>query len=87
MTAASTEAGAPSRALFARVGEALCGEHWVAALAGTLQVSRRTVQRWQDGTEEVPEGVWRELYEMLRQQAVENARLSYAVMQRLYPDV
>jgi len=72
--------------MIAEVGEALCGEHWVTGLAGALRVSRRTVQRWHDGSEAVPEGVWRELYEALRQQATENARLSYAVMQRLYPD-
>ncbi len=42
-------------------------------------------RRWQDGTEEVPEGVWRELYEMLRQAQIENARLSYLVMERIQP--
>jgi predicted transcriptional regulator len=71
--------------MIAEIGQALCGDHWVAALAAGLQVNRRTVQRWQDGSEEVPEGVWRELYEMLRQQAVENARLSYLVMERIQP--
>jgi hypothetical protein len=73
-------------ALIAEVGFALFGHNWVSTMSETLGVNRRTVQRWQDGTEEVPEGVWRDLYEMLRQQAVENARLSYAVMQRLHPN-
>jgi hypothetical protein len=72
--------------MIAEIGQALCGDHWVAALAAACQVNRRTVQRWRDGTEEVPEGVWRELYEMLRQAQIENARLSYAVMQRLHPN-
>jgi hypothetical protein len=70
----------------AEIGAALFGPRWVRPLADALGNDRRIVQRWNVGSEPIPEGVWRELYEMLRQQAVENARLSYHLMMKLYPE-
>ena len=71
--------------LLPEIGEWLWGGHWRGALAVELDVNPRRVRAWAAGEEPVPEGVWRELYEMLRQQAVENARLSGAVMAMIYP--
>ena len=65
--------------MIAEIGEHLCGAHWVTPLAAALNVNRRTVQRWQDGTEAVPAGVWRDLAYLLFCQATENVRLSDAV--------
>ncbi len=67
------------------IGEALWGEEWRPLLAAALNVNPRRVRAWAAGEEPVPEGVWCDLYELLRQQAVENARLSHAIMRELYP--
>ncbi len=67
------------------IGEALYGPRWRLEMAAALDVNPRRVRAWAAGEEPVPEGVWRELYQMLVEQAHENARLSYAVMERLYP--
>lgn len=72
--------------LFAEVSEALTMATIAMPLHAALDVNPRRVRAWAAGEEPVPEGVWRELYEMLRQQAVENARLSHAVMLQLYPE-
>ena len=66
--------------LFRSVADALGRD-----LSSTLDVNPRRVRAWAAGEEPVPEGVWRELYELLRQQAAENDRLSYAIMAMLYP--
>lgn len=68
------------------IGEWLYGPHWEAPLARALEVNRRRVSYWTAGREEVPEGVWRELYQMLVERAHENARLSWLVMRELHPD-
>ena len=63
--------------LLPEVGDALWGgKEWQHEMAVALGVNPRRVRAWVAGEEPVPEGVWRELHEMLRQQAVENARLS-----------
>jgi hypothetical protein len=40
-------------------GRLLFGEeHWRAGLEKLLQVNRRTLQRWLNGQNEIPDGVW-----------------------------
>lgn len=71
------------------IGEAAMAqppEDWQAQLVALLDVNPRRLRAWLAGEEPVPDGVWRELYEMLRQRQVENARLSYAIMAALYPN-
>lgn len=75
--------------LFTCVGEALWvadGRSWRDQLAEALNVNPRRVRAWAAGEEKVPEGVWRELCEMLRQQAIENAQISGQIMRLLYPE-
>ena len=45
---------------------ALYGPRWQSDLARDLQVSDRTVRRWDAGANDVPEGVWDELRALLR---------------------
>jgi hypothetical protein len=71
----------------AEVGQWLYGDDWRRELVHKLDVQPRRVRAWASGKEPVPAGVWRELYEALRQNQVEIARLSYAVMTILHPDV
>jgi hypothetical protein len=73
-------------ASLAEIGAALYGPRWVRPLADALGNDRRLVQRWNAGSEPIPEGVWRDLYEMLRQRSIEHARLSYHLMQRFHPN-
>lgn len=60
------------------VGGTLYGENapWGARMADDLRVNRRTIQRWIDGTEIMPTGVWLELDMMLlaRLPDIERAR-------------
>lgn len=45
--------------LLAWAGRILYGEeHWRVSLADMLQVNRRSMQRWLNGTQPVPIGVW-----------------------------
>jgi hypothetical protein len=37
------------------------GEEWQAPLARDLAVNARTMRRWAAGTEEIPQGIWRDL--------------------------
>ncbi len=64
------------------IADALYGRYgWTPTrFAHVFDVNPRRVRAWLTGEEPVPEGVWRELYEMLQRQARENARLSGAVL-------
>lgn len=55
---------------FAEIGEALYGPSWRIRLSQELEVSERTVRRWQDGTSEIPEGVAGDLAKICRRQAI-----------------
>lgn len=70
----------------AEVGQWLYGDNWKRELVDGLDVNPRRVRAWASGEEPVPDGVWRELYEALRQQQIELARLSGAVMRELHPN-
>jgi hypothetical protein len=61
MTAGHIEAGAPERALFARVGAALYGPNWQGCMARALGVSDRSVRYWLIGDHPIPARVWRDL--------------------------
>jgi hypothetical protein len=61
LTTASIEAGAPERALFARVGAALYGVTWQGSMARALGVSDRMVRYWLAGEHPIPAGVLAEL--------------------------
>ncbi len=55
--------------LLEQTGRALYGDEWLARLEDDLDVSRRTMGRWLSGRDEVPAGVWRELFDLVRTQA------------------
>ncbi len=57
MTTATSNTGAPSRALFVRLGHALYGPSWQHAMAEALGVSPRTVRYWVAGRA-IPASVW-----------------------------
>lgn len=46
------------------IGNTLYGANapWGNRMANDLDVNRRTIQRWLDGTEITPRGIWDELY-------------------------
>ena len=50
-----------SKELLKRVGEFLYGEQWQAPLARDIRVGERSMRRWIAGTDEIPNGVWRDL--------------------------
>lgn len=49
------------------VGLALYGEQWQRQMAADLDVNDRTLRRWVSGDAEPPEGVRRQLRQMLEQ--------------------
>lgn len=53
--------------LLRRVGAALYGSRWQAALAGDLGVNDRTMRRWVSGEWPVPERAWGELRQLVTQ--------------------
>jgi hypothetical protein len=54
---------------FQKCGEALFGTHWRVELAAALNVSERTVRRWEKGLFEIPDGVWEDLKHLLGKRA------------------
>lgn len=70
------------RELLAAVGEALFGAgHWKAELADALGVGRRPLLRWLAG-EAIPEGVWRDLQQLLAERTQTMNRLLEAIETR-----
>jgi hypothetical protein len=50
-----------SKELLKRIGEFLYGEQWQAPLARDISVGDRSMRRWAAGTDEIPNGVWRDI--------------------------
>lgn len=55
----------------AQAGQLLYGDWWHTRLAHALGVARKTVQRWANGEQPVPAGVWGDLKALLEQHAGE----------------
>lgn len=53
----------PDAVLLRQIGEALYGQAWQAELSREINVSDRSMRRWAAGTDEVPEGVWRDIHD------------------------
>jgi hypothetical protein len=47
--------------LLRSVGEQLYGKHWDQLLPAALRVSYTTLRRWNNGSQPIPKGVWRDL--------------------------
>jgi hypothetical protein len=60
-----------SSRLLKRCGEALYGSRWQSEIARDLRVSDRTVRRWVDGSNDVPDGVYLELLSLCSERAAE----------------
>jgi hypothetical protein len=50
-----------SKELLKRIGEFLYGAQWQAPLARDVSVSDRSMRRWAAGTDDIPNGVWRDI--------------------------
>jgi hypothetical protein len=50
-----------SKEILKLVGEFLFGEQWQAPLARDISVGERSMRRWAAGTDEIPNGVWRDI--------------------------
>lgn len=46
---------------FTLAGEALYGSRWIAEMARTLRCSRRSLERWRDGSWSVPQNIEHEI--------------------------
>lgn len=57
--------------LISRIGPALYGRNWQTELAETMQLNKRTVQRWIAGTAEPRLGVWQVFDDLLAARAAE----------------
>jgi hypothetical protein len=64
------------RGMLMQVGEALYGDRWQSDLSRAIGVSDRTMRRWIADPHEIPEGVWREISNLMLQRmvALENLR-------------
>jgi transcriptional regulator with XRE-family HTH domain len=51
--------------LFTEAAQSLYGERYVEAIAGALGVAQRTIQRWANGSREVPPIMWGRLLDLL----------------------
>ncbi len=52
----------PDAILLRQIGEELYGQTWQADLSRAIGVSDRSMRRWAAGTDEIPEGIWREIH-------------------------
>jgi len=48
--------------LLRQIGEALYGPTWQADLSRAISVSDRSMRRWAAGTDEIPDGAWRDIH-------------------------
>ena len=55
--------------LFVKIGEALFGPCWRLPLSHEIEVSERSVRRWQNAGATIPEGVGADLAEVCRERA------------------
>lgn len=55
--------------LLSECGAALYGPHWKTELAGALNISERTVRRWDAGTQPVPPGAYADLLRLTQERA------------------
>ena len=53
--------------LLREIGEALYGPLWQSEMARQRGVSVRTVQRWDAGDNAIPDGIWPELANAIRE--------------------
>jgi DNA-binding transcriptional regulator YiaG len=74
MTTEHVTAMAPSRALFARVGETLYGPQWQCEVARALGVSDRSVRYWVAGRR-IPDGIWQDMLPLFGAKISELRRL------------
>jgi hypothetical protein len=51
--------------LLTEVGKALYGESWQSTLSAEIAVSDRSMRRWANGTDQIPWGVWFDVYRRL----------------------
>jgi hypothetical protein len=52
----------PDAILLRQIGEAIYGPTWQTDLSHAIGVSDRSMRRWAAGTDEIPEGVWRDIH-------------------------
>jgi hypothetical protein len=57
--------------LLRAAGVALYGQRWQSDLARDLDVAIRSVQRWDAGTHPIPDTIWPELLELLKNRGIE----------------
>jgi hypothetical protein len=56
--------------LLSEVGQALYGENWQSTLSADIAVSDRSMRRWANGTDQIPWGVWLDVYRRLEARAL-----------------
>ena len=66
--------------LFREAGEALFGPRWQSEMARALDISDRTVRRWDEGSYPVPPGAWADIRALLR-----DRRMAMATVRRKLP--
>ena len=67
-------------ALLREAGEVLFGPRWQSEMARALDVSDRTVRRWDKGSYSVPPGAWANIRALLKSRG-----LAMAVVRRKLP--
>jgi hypothetical protein len=71
-------------AQFGKIGEAIYGPSWRAALAIALGVGERTVRRWAAGTSGIPASLPADLAALCRRRSDELAKLAERLENRPY---
>ena len=69
--------------LFYLAGKALYHtDNWRVYMAVQLRVDARKLRRWQNGQETIPEGVWDELHELVKQKGRKIEEIDKRIAQR-----
>jgi hypothetical protein len=69
-----------------RIGEALYGPSWRAALAAALKVNERTIRRWAADISEIPPGLGSDLAALCRTHADSLTKLAEQLEASTAPD-
>ena len=76
----------PAGHVLEAVGMAFYGENWKNRLADDLNIRERALQRWLPGHAPIPEGVWRDLLNLVDKRVADLARVRELIMSQLGED-
>lgn len=75
----------PAGRILEAVGMAFYGDNWKNRLADDLDIRERALQRWLPGHAPIPEGVWRDLLQLIDERQASLSDVRAMILRQLEP--